>query len=89
MLEYRKRWLKKGYIGPFRSVNGQDKRMGGVFENLGTTLNISEPPRVSFAPPRVLLGLWRVFCNLGSMCKKSGQSQNVKCDLKSRHLENK
>ena len=63
--------------------------MGGVFENLGTTLNISEPPRVSFAPPRVLLGLWRVFCNLGSMCKKSGQSQNVKCDLKSRHLENK
>ena len=36
---------------------------GGVFENLGTTLNIGKPPRVPFVPPEVLLGLCQFFSN--------------------------
>jgi len=35
--------------------------MGGMFENLGTTNKLCEPPRVPFEPPRVRLGLFSVF----------------------------
>jgi len=55
--------------------------MGGVFENLGTTWNISETPRVPLAPLRVPLGLCHVFSNYYGSWLSKGLSKNIKCDL--------